>query len=317
MIANIMPISLRIQQLILRHWIRAKSSSAHHPLYKIHQQFHPQTKKPQLPFDIAYNILKNNNTNITIIQDINPTPGPITALRKYDIFQIPTNYDTAIEPIKSTQIDPLENNIYTDGSCNPNPGKGAYGWFAPNYNGTTRQQTIAYKYPTTITNCEIMAILISLLFIKDNPPTPHHVNIFTDCKLILQYLNFESYPKYNNIRALVQAIFKTLTIIKYKHPKITISFIKVKSQTDIMGNNIIDKKCATTNKIKYNKHNFKHVPYSVTLTQIYKFTTKSWKANWKVKSNPIRWLSIYHNKFDNRIHNLINTAKLNKNQCGI
>ena len=53
-----------------------------------------------------------------------------------------------------------------------------------------KKQIISYTYPISITNCELMAKLITLTYIKNNPPLPIKINIFTDCQLVLQYLDF-------------------------------------------------------------------------------------------------------------------------------
>ena len=271
------------------------------------------------PVDLAYHILKNNTTNITINHKLQPKQGPITALPKYDIFETPTNYTISFDPIPPNQIIVTDHNFFTDGSCSPNPGKGAYGWFTPNFNGEkNRKEISAYSYPITITNCEIMAIHSLLTFIKNKPSNKPKVNIFTDCQTFLQYLDFTSFPKYNNIKLIMESIFKTLSIIQYKNPNLTIKFYKVKSHSNISGNNTIDKLVRHRTKyIKYNKTDLNCTPYSVTLTQVHKYVTKQWKSMWKIKSNPNKWITKLHNKYNTRIHSLINISKLNTHQCGI
>ena len=59
-----------------------------------------------------------------------------------------------------------------------------------------KNQISTYAYPISITNSESMAIMTALKFIKDNPLKKERVNIFTDCQTTLQFLNFQSYPKY-------------------------------------------------------------------------------------------------------------------------
>ena len=74
-----------------------------------------------------------------------------------------------------------------------------------------------------------MAIFDVIHFIQQNTFQQHTINIYTDCKLILQYLSFDAYPKYNNTRVIMQTIFKLLTIIQKQKPKLHIKFKKVKS----------------------------------------------------------------------------------------
>ena len=156
-----------------------------------------------------------------------------------------------------------------------------------------------------------MAMLNALSFIKNNCLTLSKVNIFTDCQLVLQYLEFKTYPKYNNIRLIMQAILRTLILIQHKNPKTNIIINKVKSHSNISGNNIIDKAVRQkAYKTKYKRNQFQYISYSVTLTQIHKFITKKWKVQWKEKSNPIRTVSKFHSKFDFRIHRLITTQNL-------
>ena len=134
MIANIQPISIRTNQLILRHWYRAKFSSAHHPLNEAITKFQPNQKTiSQTPFDRATKILNNNQTGITINNLINPINNPITSLPKYNLFEIPNNYNITMKPTCKSEINHSDTNIYTDGSCSPNQGKG-HGWYSPNYN---------------------------------------------------------------------------------------------------------------------------------------------------------------------------------------
>ena len=163
-----------------------------------------------------------------------------------------------------------------------------------------------------------MAILLTLTFIKNNKPDKNKINIFTDCQLVLSYLKFIAFPKYNNIRLIMQAIFKTLLLIQNLNTNLQIIFKKVKSHSNIIGNNIIDNLVRKTAKqISYNPCHFQHIPYSVTLTQIHKYSSKSWKTKWKLKSNPLKWITKSHHNFNLKIHNLINKAKLNYHQCGI
>ena len=223
MIANIKPLSLRVKQLILRHWYRGRYSPDYHPLHKMITQYNTEIPdNTNHPLILASKILRDNKHNITINHKIQPIQGPITALPIYKIHKIPSNYHINIKPIKITDISPIELNFFTDGSCVPNPGKGSYGWYTPNCCDSIPNQIMSYTYPITITNCELMAILLTLQHIKNSPPDQHKVNIFTDCKTALQYLNFDSYPKYNNIRLIVQTILRILLLIQNQHPEIKI-----------------------------------------------------------------------------------------------
>ena len=149
-----------------------------------------------------------------------------------------------------------------------------------------------------------MAIISALGFINDNPPNQTQIYIFTDCQQILQYLKFVAFPKYNNVKLLTEGVLKLLLLIHHKYPNLIIYLNKVKSHTNIDGNNIIDSLVRNaTKQITYDKSQFNQIPYSVTLTQIHQSLTKSWKNSWKKKSNPNKWISKCHSKFNNNINN--------------
>ena len=160
---------------------------------------------------------------------------------------------------------------------------------------------------------ELMAILSVLGFIKDHPTNSQKINIFADCQTVLQYLNFNAYPKYNNIKQVTEAIFKTLSIIQSKNPSLKLYLKKVKSHSNIPGNKKIDEMVRRkTYTIKYKMDQFKYIPYTVTLTQIHQYLNKLWKTTWKTKSNPNRWITKCHKRFNTKINTLILFAKLNR-----
>ena len=125
MITNIKPLQVRIHNLTLRHWFRAKYSSDFHPLNKTIKQYckkiKPHSPKMQLSFDIANKILNLNTTNITVSNQIQPPQSPISALPIYNIHIIPLNY--RIKSNLSNNILAKDYNFYTDGSCTPNPAR--------------------------------------------------------------------------------------------------------------------------------------------------------------------------------------------------
>ena len=53
---------------------------------------------------------------------------PITSLSKYEIHTMSSNYQVNKETVKQKDMNPLECNAITDGSCSPSPSKGAHGW---------------------------------------------------------------------------------------------------------------------------------------------------------------------------------------------
>ena len=257
MVANVQPLMIRLDYLLLRHWCRAKYLPKSHPL-----------SKTLLQFRSCYNkiIKQNNNKNKYIFQSplyraewiidskyptsisstTNVVRNHITSLPCYCIKTIPTNYSVSLSPILKSQINDSSINFYVDGSCNPNPGMGAYGWFSPSYNShRSLSQTKTCKFPVSINQCEAKAIALLLKYINGNPPTNHQnaqfINIYCDSLQILQFLKFHSYPKYNNLKIIIEQCLCQLLSIQSKYKNIHINLFKVKSHTDISGNIQIDK----------------------------------------------------------------------------
>ena len=175
MIANIEPLECRVNKLILRHWYRSKYSSNFHPLRQNYLLFKKKymISKPKLkqmihsPMYIAYNIIKENPTSFTINNQIQPILGHISALPKYNLIVLPTNFTILTNPTPQSQITPKHNKFFVDGSCYPNPGKGSYGWFSPSYNNRKNLSQInQFYHPVTINQCEAMAILSILKYIE-------------------------------------------------------------------------------------------------------------------------------------------------------
>ena len=153
MIADVKPLSIRLNHLLLRHWCRAKYLPQSHPLNKTLRNF--QTNYNKI-------IQQNNNVNkyihhsplyraeyivdskypLSISSITNVIQNPITALPCYTLKSIPTNYSVSLIPVKKSQINEYAINFYTDGSCNPNPGMGAYGWFSPSITPNDRYSNI-------------------------------------------------------------------------------------------------------------------------------------------------------------------------------
>ena len=133
--------------------------------------------------------------NISMKIGIQAINDPITALPQYNLNKMPTNYKVKIDPTKTSEINPLHTNFYTDGSCTSNPGKGAFGWYTSNFQDKPHQEKSSYTYPITIINCESMAVLSALTHIKNNSSKDKNIIVFTDWQTLLQFLNFQAYPK--------------------------------------------------------------------------------------------------------------------------
>lgn len=328
MIANLEPIQIRYDQLILRHWARSIHSSELHPLNKnVHNLRHYMNVHrvktnnyiKDCPLMIATKMLNKYDQQLSISTAQKLIQQPITSMPKYNLKIFPSNYTVKISAIDPKLINDQQPNFYVDGSCTPNPGKGSYGWFCPKYDNHENLYEIDhYEYPVSINRCELMAIHSNLAFINSNPSTSRVINIYSDSKIALQYIQLTTYPKYQNTKILIESILKLLWIIQYKSPNLIINFIKVKSHSFIMGNERIDKLVRSrSQKIQYNECMYNYISYQVTLTEIHKITNNKWKSLWISKMNPNRNISKHNTKFSLRIHHLIYYGKFNCDQVGI
>ena len=101
-----------------------------------------------------------------------------------------------------------------------------------------------------------MALLATLQYIKGDPSKPFHnaITIFSDSLTTLQYTSLKTYSKCQNIKILIESTFKSLILINPQQQNIRIIFQKVKSHTNIKGNNEIDELVNNaTRHIKLNK----------------------------------------------------------------
>lgn len=76
-----------------------------------------------------------------------------------------------------------EVNLYTDGSCLGNPGKGGYG-VVLEYKGKTLEFAVGFMY-TTNNRMELLAIIAGLNKLKE----ACKVNIFTDSQYVAKAIN--------------------------------------------------------------------------------------------------------------------------------
>ena len=335
---NIEPIKNRYQFLILRHWARAIHCSKYHPLSKTYRSYNnyrysvkndnKNKKFNKHPLYMANEIndkykpsitstIKQYNKNKTIIRK------PITATPKYK-NTIPTNYNVNMKTnnLNESKINELTKEkiitIYTDGSCNPNPGRGASAIYIPQSKLINEQSNkYKYQYPITITTAEITAISMALNIIKSiNSKSSQKLNflIQTDSKITLQYLQFDSYPKYESTKRKLDEIFSKLNEINHKNPQCQITIGKCKAHSNDKYNNIVDKiaKNATKN-VKYTK--IENISYQVTMTQNYQFYKSQWKKDWMNRISNNSLIQSHKHQIHKHLNKL--TFMLNKDQMGI
>ena len=97
--------------------------------------------------------------------------------------------------------------IYTDGSCIPNPGKGGWAWIAIFSDGKEIQNS-GSKQNTTNNYMEISAVLDFLEYFQVNINNPNYIlNIYSDSQLVIncsqklwkRNKNLELWKKYDDV----------------------------------------------------------------------------------------------------------------------
>ena len=273
MISNVPPLSIRMNRLLLRH--------STHPLSKSLAKYH-----------LNYNkiITQNNNKNKYVFQSPfyraeyiidSKYPTSISSITKvirnhpsflpcYSLKQSQQTTLYLCHP-KISQLDNSLPNFHVDGPCNPKPGMGSHSWYPPFYNYQhCLSQVKTYEFSVSINKCEVMAIVLLLKYLNKNPPInpqiDHTINIYSDSLTILRYLTLHSYPKYNDLKQVIERCLRILLSIQGNHKNIHINLIKVKSHADIPGNNEIDKLAQNKTKIPYyNSSKTKLISYPVSL----------------------------------------------------
>ena len=144
----------------------------------------PQTFR----YDIIYNAhseaIKNNflgTDDSILVEKINIDVKIIEG--DYNNIKITTNEDIVLaEHIfeSNLKIKSKKNiDIYTDGACSGNPGKGGYG-IVMIHNGLRKEFSEGFK-KTTNNRMEILAVIKALEFLKE----PCNVNIYSDSKYVI------------------------------------------------------------------------------------------------------------------------------------
>eukprot|EP01083_Nonionella_stella_P195615 720438_1 len=150
--AKIKPIDIRINNLYLRHRARAIHSTDYHPLNKLLS--HIETEKHKIrhgnyhnnPYK-AFKNINNHPLQIAFFKSHESYPAHIFNVPEQDIMHsqvtAPANFQLNTMPsnytvnLNETPIDNVMNNegnvtsVFLDGSCVPNPGKGASAYVIP------------------------------------------------------------------------------------------------------------------------------------------------------------------------------------------
>ncbi len=129
--------------------------------------------------------------------------------------------------------------IYTDGACEGNPGRGAYG-IVLLYNGTRKELSGGYKL-TTNNRMELMGVIKALAALKE----PCKIKLYSDSKYVVDAIRLgwaEKWKKNNWMRtkkdkALNSDLWENLlNLLKIHH----VEFIWVKGHADNIENERCD-----------------------------------------------------------------------------
>ena len=132
--------------------------------------------------------------------------------------------------------------FYLDGSCKPNPGPGAAAFFSPNY--CIKSKVAPILHDTTINYAELKAF--ELVFesicnlMKNKKIDGKNITIYTDSLFCCNLFKITGYAKLEYYYKVIQNIFKQINQINKLNNNINIKIIKVKSHSNIKGNDIVD-----------------------------------------------------------------------------
>ncbi len=241
---------------------------------------------------------------------INPQRSLITALPNYLIKPHYNNF-TIINNESNPDNFKQHTCYYSDGSCFPNPGIGAYGWYGP-YPTILKSYFHINPIPkmTTASYCELKAVELWLIDIhKDKIKNliNNKLAIFIDNIGVLNYMNFTAYPKYNDYKLIVENIFNLLNKLHHKLPNTHFHFIKIPAHAGYKGNENIDKKVRklayeTAQKIQCQNPIISNYP--TALAQLYKQINLEYDAKWETRDNKDNIIYKNNNKWNKRLNYL-------------
>ena len=214
------------------------------------------------PMSMAYSTVRN----------LTPKQHQIKLLFKKQCFRAPLVYYVPFPHVFKTlsykqceeerehwtQIEHALNlDVYTDGSCMPNPGPGGFACVFPSEMSLNCNEFV--KHHTTINYCELKAIELCLIKIIESNIKINDFNtlsIFCDSQFVINLFKSQGYTRYMYYYQILQNIFSLIYQLKLKH-KFSITFIKVSSHSGNEYNDRVDNfaKTAARRAIQYFKEN--------------------------------------------------------------
>ena len=129
---------------------------------------------------------------------------------------------------------------------------------------------------------EAFAVILLFNSLKNNKKHIYkeYMYIHVDSLPLLNLLRGNSFPKYDSMKKLIEQIYVLLNIIINNNMYQYIYFKKVKSHSNILGNNLVDKLAKIAAKAcKYNDKYIQYIPFQITMAEIYRI--QNIKKNYK------------------------------------
>eukprot|EP01083_Nonionella_stella_P032757 89633_1 len=211
-----------------------------------------------------------------------PPQNPITAMPTYSLPIIPTE-----QIVITRECNPMDfpdyYHYYTDGSCHPNPGIGAFGC-----------AETAASYPT-----------------KHDATLPR-IAIFIDNKTVLKFINFTAYPKYNCTRLLIQDILAMILDISILHPTYCLTFAKIKSHAGFTGNERIDSlvsRIAKRTRYIYGPNAVKKVTFPTALAMTMRHHNRKQYEEWHTRPHKDKMCYRENQNWNNKLTKLFQSLQ--------
>ena len=254
MVLNLEPLDIRLQYLKLRMYIRIKYSDKNtllNRLYCVYRERMDFIENKQNKVIRLIGVNKNDKRNIrnsnkyfkstTIYQifDIASKYQKYISISdcekmEYRTMSVIPKYDKILNEeimVNTKEMKPRKKGdflqIFTDGSCDKNPGKSTFGYYNENDN---KYQVGYYEYPMNILFAELAAIELVIDTVEDGQV----LLIYSDSLTSLKMLNYEYYPKDQYTKDIIDGIIEKLN--KYNNDGGKIILNKIKSHVGYIGN---------------------------------------------------------------------------------
>ena len=130
--------------------------------------------------------------------------------------------------------------LFTDGSCKPNPGPGGCAIYCPQFKQFNTKYVITHA--TTINYAELVAIEQVLLIVKENcgflrSNRIFEISIFTDSTFVMNNMHYNNVNEIKYYYDLIEEIFIKMNDLK----EFKFNIIKIEAHVNIKENEVVDK----------------------------------------------------------------------------